>query len=943
MTTRRDTIQYLEAILLFLMASSLFAQPGTLRFVTLRDHVGATESVHLDVYFIGFPAELQADLQAGVRKTLTGLDIEDAKPWWLPNIPKYGAPAFATAPAPGSLPSGDTPPDGLLRYQPNSLQKQVVGGTTTWIPLKEIGDLVSDWHPNSDVVNYVEHAGSYRGVPWQIRGLQVHFLPAEALNGLLPLLARSGRTLKSTNPQAQVTLYSYNVLMDWLGQFNHQPDGQGGATLAFLNLAALGSGQPYAFYAEPAKEAVPAIGLADSEVQYSAANASSPANQAVASAMATVLRGGLTQPKMLAAMDVKCADTSTSAGTGIALPGMKPSQPLCSQWSLAPIQNLAGNDGRRIFVSDATPDVMAYQHGSISRAAFLGQVQQNAFELYRYGVLAPTIKANNVYSEAYELRTLVVDLRHDPMDLCILNALKQGLPAGAAASQCKSSSASFPTEKTYQVSDVFDTNLAAASLSQFNPGNWDVTLYDLPFGVQPDGTVDPVVAAQTKALLRQALNQPVVTNPSTGQKLTLTHPPFYRTMMVPDARNDLQTITSSWENGIDPVSAMTLLTGDAASGGLGVYTSIWPDASVTGAKPYHETGKPTVKPLALILTPAPDGPLGEKWGTFPFNLDALAGLGILSEYGGGGWWISGGGNEEGGGLLRRDFSWMVPQYFAGPSRGNGEANPMGVMPDGTVQPFPLGFLTTRALEIGAPHWCNEFDAADPTTRAICRSFVKSTTTLQAIETLQHGLGYMHTAEPRYRYHFDGTQSSIARLYQLLSDPSDTFGQLLYQDVNMYTTAGLSTVWSQSVSEWNGTGPHAGMQASLFRSHAREEMGAAEAALTQATSAFQQGFSKNSQIYGLLQGAIAAHDAGLRQYDNWDYRDVLFSAEKSMSLISKSLVLMGQAGSIHDPLEIKPLAPEMKFRPAIDSVQIEQALKSLTLERYQQGARLLNAH
>ena len=60
--------------------------------------------------------------------------------------------------------------------------------------------------------------------------------------------------------------------MDWLGQFNHQPDGQGGATLVFLNLAALGSGQPYAFYAEPAKDAVPAIGVADSEVQYSAAN-----------------------------------------------------------------------------------------------------------------------------------------------------------------------------------------------------------------------------------------------------------------------------------------------------------------------------------------------------------------------------------------------------------------------------------------------------------------------------------------------------------------------------------------------------------------------------------------------------------------------------------------------------------------------------------------------
>ena len=164
-------------------------------------------------------------------------------------------------------------------------------------------------------------------MPWQIRGLQLHFLPAEALNGLLPLLARYQRTLKSTNPQAQVTLYSYNVLMDWLGQYNHEPDGQGGATLTFLNLAALGSGQPYAFYAEPAKEAVPAIGVADSEVQYSPANASSPANQAIASAMSTLLRGGLTQPKMLAAMDVKCADSSTSAATGIALPGMKPSQP----------------------------------------------------------------------------------------------------------------------------------------------------------------------------------------------------------------------------------------------------------------------------------------------------------------------------------------------------------------------------------------------------------------------------------------------------------------------------------------------------------------------------------------------------------------------------------------------------------------------------------------
>jgi hypothetical protein len=134
-----------------------------------------------------------------------------------------------------------------------------------------------------------------------------------------------------------------------------------------------------------------------------------------------------------------------------------------------------------------------------------------------------------------------------------------------------------------------------------------------------------------------------------------------------------------------------------------------------------------------------------------------------------------------------------------------------------------------------------------------------------------------------------------------------------------------------------------MQASLFRSHAREEMAAAEAALTQAIAAFQQGFSKNAQIAGLLQRAITAHDAGLREYDNWDYRGVLFSAEESLSLTSKAMNQMGQAGSIHDPLDIKPPAPEMSFQPAIDSAQIEKALKSLAMERYKQAVRLLSAH
>jgi len=64
----RDRDNWWRPALLFLMASSLFAQQGTLRFDTLRDHVGATESVHLDVYFIGFPAELQSDCKPASGK-----------------------------------------------------------------------------------------------------------------------------------------------------------------------------------------------------------------------------------------------------------------------------------------------------------------------------------------------------------------------------------------------------------------------------------------------------------------------------------------------------------------------------------------------------------------------------------------------------------------------------------------------------------------------------------------------------------------------------------------------------------------------------------------------------------------------------------------------------------------------------------------------------------
>ena len=67
------------------------------------------------------------------------------------------------------------------------MQKQISGGTTTWIPLKEISDLVADWHQNADIVNYMEHAGVVSRSALADQGLQVHFLPAETLNALLPL------------------------------------------------------------------------------------------------------------------------------------------------------------------------------------------------------------------------------------------------------------------------------------------------------------------------------------------------------------------------------------------------------------------------------------------------------------------------------------------------------------------------------------------------------------------------------------------------------------------------------------------------------------------------------------------------------------------------------------------------------------------------------------
>jgi hypothetical protein len=293
--------------------------------------------------------------------------------------------------------------------------------------------------------------------------------------------------------------------------------------------------------------------------------------------------------------------------------------------------------------------------------------------------------------------------------------------------------------------------------------------------------------------------------------------------------------------------------------------------------------------------------LKEKWGSFPFSFQIIPALGAVFAYGGGGFWASVSGNEQATGLFRRDFLPVVPQYALGQERGSGSLPLYGVMPDGKVQEFSFPSLTLRPLEVGAPHWCNEFNAADPVKRSACRDFVRTTTTLQALETLQHGLGYMHSPEPRKRYHYDGQKASIQRMYELAADPTDQIGHLLHQLVNQYTTLGVSTVWGQIISEWNGVGPQAGMQATLHRSHAREEIAAGENHLAYAIEKFKDEFSLNQQIKSLLKDALAMHDLALSNYDDWDYEAAIESAMRVLSFTDQALTLMGEPDRIHDPL------------------------------------------
>ncbi len=839
-------------------ASATQVTPG---FESLRTRIGVNEKVNLEVYFVGFPSELEGSLRASVTRRLGEVSIVDAKPWWIPNKPLYGQPDFATKPAPPGLPPEIVPPDGLIRYDPVSLEQDVFG---TWVPKKDLVDLYDDYHVHADVMYYAEHEGSLRDVPWKVSDLNFHFLPADTLTTLYTALEKGRSHLDSTQPPASFDLYSFSELFDWLEQSGTIAPPRGGAAVVFMNFARF-AGSKYSFYADPTRDLVDMTGAAPSEVQYAPTQPSSDSGRQVSDIMSKALGGGgLTQAKMHAAVEVVCAETTSVAQSKLDIPGARPEQSLCARWELRPIHNLQGNKGRRYFVSDATDLLTDYGSGKLGQDKLLAGVESDLFELYRYGILNTSIKGN-VYSERYELRTAVLDLRYSARELCAIQQLDV-VPDVLIAQLC--SDAKGEGEMTYQRADVFDADLAARSLAEFAPGEWKVNFVDVGF--------DPsfVAAARAKRDLRTILPVPVIAE----------HDPLYRDLSVPVGGQDVH-ITASWETGPDfIITQLATILGPQ-------YDALWPGPQPVDARPYHETGAPLMIPHLLILTPPPDGPLGEKWGPAPVDFQLFTTVGVYTDYGGGGFWASVGGNELGG-MMRRDFMLVLPQYYLGPRRGAG-ANPLyWVMPDGNVEASPLPLLY-RSIDFGAPHWCNEFNSTDAAKRSACRAFLRNTTTLQSIETIQHGLGYMHSPEPRLRYHFDGQLSSVAREQELNADPLDTVGHVLHRMVNQYTTLGLSTVWGQDSSEWNGVGPAAGMQATMFRSHAREMISAVEKLAQEANDT-----KGATDISTSVDAAAAEHAAAVASYVDWEYRDAIAAATRALAHLDEAFTALGQPDRIH---------------------------------------------
>ena len=134
---------------------------SALEFQSLRDRIDGTEEVNLNIYVIGFDGVDKAAVRAAIGGRLQAANIVDTKPWWIPRIPIYsektGAEDFATVPAPAALPPELTPPDGLIRYEPNSLTPDpfTLPGFVLWQPANGIEheDLVSDWLKNNDAIS----------------------------------------------------------------------------------------------------------------------------------------------------------------------------------------------------------------------------------------------------------------------------------------------------------------------------------------------------------------------------------------------------------------------------------------------------------------------------------------------------------------------------------------------------------------------------------------------------------------------------------------------------------------------------------------------------------------------------------------------------------------------------------------------------------------------
>ena len=107
----------------------------------------------------------------------------------------------------------------------------------------------------------------------------------------------------------------------------------------------------------------------------------------------------------------------------------------------------------------------------------------------------------------------------------------------------------------------FGSSLAKVSLGTVAPARWDITFRPMPLGIDPNGTVNAGLAAQTKDL-RQYLNEPVITNPATGGTITLSHPPLYRKLTSTRKTGSFVDLTSRWEKGIEPITALSMMVLD---------------------------------------------------------------------------------------------------------------------------------------------------------------------------------------------------------------------------------------------------------------------------------------------------------------------------------------------------------------------------------------------